>query len=76
MTTSEEMPISEALELYEAAREILQIRCGKLILNQGQVGLPVSTLPRLGELRAAKNPLVEFLDYRQKRFEAAQGSGG
>ncbi len=69
VTTPEEMPINEAIELEQAAVATLGIKLGATIINQRLEPLPAEALARLAPLGDDPRfaPLVEALRQRSKR---------
>jgi Mrp family chromosome partitioning ATPase len=74
VTTPEEMPVNEAVELEQAASDVLDIRLGTTFINQRVPGLPEGTLTDLQSL--AEEPVtagaVEALRIREGKVAAGE----
>lgn len=68
VTTPEEMPVSEAVELEQAAADILSMRLGSTVINQRLMPLPPGSLDTLEvDCQPSIEPLVDALRIREQK---------
>lgn len=68
VTTPEEMPVNEAVELEQAAADILDVRLGSTVINQRLTPLPPGSLDALGtHPEPIVEPILEALRIREQK---------
>ena len=72
VTTPEEMPVSEAIEIEQAAEAVLEMRLGATIINQRLRPLPPAALERLREGDSAVADLALRLRLREDGRQAGE----
>ncbi len=75
VTTPEEMPVNEAVELEQGAADVLNIRLGATVINQRLDPMPAEALATLidAPIDAALEPLLNALRIRDGRIRVGEG---
>lgn len=74
VTTPEEMPVNEAVELEQGAADLLNIRLGVTVINQRLEPMPTEALATLidAPIDAALEPLLNALRIRDGKYRAGE----